>query len=647
MTTPLRVLMIEDSPDDEILVLNALQKGGFEPTHRRVEDRASFVAALSEAPWDVILSDYSMPRFDGLTAFEVCRSTGLDVPFIFVSGHIGEERAVEAMRRGVSDYLRKDNLGRLAAAVHRELQEAASRRQKREMAEALHASEERLQRITQNVPDIIFEYALQPEPHFSFVSSAARTISGFTPEQHLADPGLWLRIVHAEDRALLAELLRTGTLAGRSGGMMRWTTLDGAERWIELHSAPVLDDDQRQIAVEGIVRDITDRKLLEAQFLAAQRMEAIGRLAGGIAHDFNNMLTVIGSYCSLLRRRLSDQEDALSDLGKIESATERSASLVRQLLTFSRRQPRDLRVLDFCAVLTEFAPMFKRLIGEDIQVVIYNAVDKAHLRADRSQLEQVLMNLVVNARDAMPEGGRIAIETDTLDVEELVTGQQLSLRPGRYLRLSVSDTGVGMSQAVQAHIFDPFFTTKAVGTGTGLGLSTVYGIVKQMEGDIWVYSEEGIGTTFKIYLPLAQADALPAGRASGHRDFSGRGTILLVEDETMVREAAERILASHGYTILAAASGEDALQLLLQQERAIDLLLTDLVMPGMNGIDLTRRARARLPDLKVLFTTGFTDVPLEGLDGSGASIELLQKPYGAQNLLEQVQALLTRGIPAP
>jgi hypothetical protein len=640
MNVPLRVLLVEDSEDDALLMLRALRDGGFDPQHLRVDNREAFQQALQEASWDVVLSDYSMPGFDGMAAFELCRASGLELPFLFVSGHIGEERAVEAMRRGASDYLTKDKLGRLAAAVERELRESEIRRQKREMSDALASSEARLQRLAQNAPDIIYEYQLEPGPRFAYVSPAATAIIGYTPQEHYEDPGLWRRIVRAEDRPLLDALLLPTDHGPTTGGIMRWTHRDGDERWVEQRTTPILDEHGRQIGIEGIVRDITDRKQLEAQFLAAQRMEAIGRLAGGIAHDFNNMLTVIAGYCSVLRYKLQSDEARLRDLSRIESATERSASLVRQLLAFSRRQARDLKVLEFGKVLTEFAPMFRRMIGEDIEVELLTSAEPNRVRADRSQMEQVLMNLVVNARDAMPDGGRITLEVETEQVDALVTTRPLSLQPGRYVRLTVSDTGSGMPESVRERIFDPFFTTKDVGKGTGLGLSTVYGIVKQMDGDIWVYSEPGMGTTFKIYLPCVEGDPIPEEAAGLRQPLDGQGTILLVEDEEMVREAAAEILATHGYTIFAAGNGADALRLLARHEREIDLLLTDVVMPNMNGIELSERVRERNPAIRVLYTTGYSDASLPGQCSPNGAAALLQKPFSSQSLLERVREAL-------
>jgi CheY-like chemotaxis protein/two-component sensor histidine kinase len=565
------VLLVEDSEDDALLMLRALRDGGFDPQHLRVDNREAFQQALQEASWDVVLSDYSMPGFDGMAAFELCRASGLEVPFLFVSGHIGEERAVEAMRRGASDYLTKDKLGRLAAAVERELRESEIRRQKREMSDALASSEARLQRLAQNAPDIIYEYQLEPGPRFAYVSPAATAIIGYTPQEHYEDPGLWRRIVRAEDRPLLDALLLP-----------------------------------------------TDH----------------GPTTGGI------MLTVIAGYCSVLRYKLQSDEARLRDLSRIESATERSASLVRQLLAFSRRQARDLKVLEFGKVLTEFAPMFRRMIGEDIEVELLTSAEPNRVRADRSQMEQVLMNLVVNARDAMPDGGRITLEVETEQVDALVTTRPLSLQPGRYVRLTVSDTGSGMPESVRERIFDPFFTTKDVGKGTGLGLSTVYGIVKQMDGDIWVYSEPGMGTTFKIYLPCVEGDPIPEEAAGLRQPLDGQGTILLVEDEEMVREAAAEILATHGYTIFAAGNGADALRLLARHEREIDLLLTDVVMPNMNGIELSERVRERNPAIRVLYTTGYSDASLPGQCSPNGAAALLQKPFSSQSLLERVREAL-------
>jgi len=635
--------MVEDSEDDALLVLRALRQGGFDPQAHRVDTEQAFLSALGEPIWDLVLSDYSMPHFNGLRAFELYKQSGLNTPFMFVSGRIGEERAVEAMRRGVSDYVPKDNLNRLAAAVDRELRDSIVRRQRQEMEAALLFSEERLRRLAQNAPDIIYEYMWEPNPHFAYVSPAARDITGYTPEEHYTDAELWLRIAEEEHRDTLRSLLQPQDEPHHDGAVMRWQHRDGRHRWVEQRTAVVRDEHGRLMGIEGIVRDITERKALEEQLLASQRMEAIGRLAGGIAHDFNNMLTVIGGYCSLLRRKVADQEACLRDVAKIENATDRSASLVSQLLAFSRRQPRNLLLLDFNTTLGQFEPMLRRLIGEDVQVEIRYGEGLPPVRADRSQIEQVVMNLAVNARDAMPQGGRLTIETDLAEVNDLVTVQPLALVAGPYVRLTVSDSGTGMSDDVKARIFDPFFTTKDVGKGTGLGLSTVYGIVKQMDGDIWVYSEPDIGTTFKIYLPSSQGmpqDEQPVAPSS---EPTGHGTILLVEDESLVREAAAEILGAHGYAILSASNGQDALNVIANCERQIDLLLTDLVMPKMNGVELAQRVRELLPDIRVLYTTGYTEASLPGQCSPEGMTDMLPKPFGSKALLQKVHDMLSQG----
>jgi hypothetical protein len=639
METPIRILLVEDSEDDAILLTEMLRSGGFAPSTRRVMDRDALQAALGQGPWDIVLSDYAMPDFDGLTAYRLLRQHDPDTPFIFVSGHIGEERAVEAMQHGVSDYISKDRLARLVPAVERELRDAQGRRQRREMEAALRASEERLRRLTQNAPDIIYEYTLQPRPHFTFVSPAVEGITGYTAEEHYADPELWLKLTHEDDRAALTAWLRQGYPLPSQSEVLRWRHRDGRLRWVEQRLVPIRVEGL-VVAVEGIVRDITDRKELEAQFLAAQRMEAIGRLAGGIAHDFNNMLTVIGSYCSLLRHHVAGDDAGLTSLQRIESATERAASLVRQLLAFGRRQPRELAVLDFSALLDDFAPMLRRMIGEDIRVRIDCEAGLLALRADRSQLEQVLMNLVVNARDAMPDGGQLTLAAAAVTLPSAAAGPATALPPGRYVVLRAADTGVGMSDEVRTRIFDPFFTTKEVGKGTGLGLSTVYGIVRQMDGAVQVQSAPGAGTTFAIYLPAAVGAPRPAPAPQAGQERGGSGHILLVEDEEAVREAAQRILASHGYTIRAASNAAEALQILAGAERVVDLLLTDLVMPNMNGVELARRAREQIPHLKVLFTTGYTEAALPEPGSGPGRTGVLLKPFGSQALLRKVREML-------
>jgi nitrogen-specific signal transduction histidine kinase/ActR/RegA family two-component response regulator len=400
--------------------------------------------------------------------------------------------------------------------------------------------------------------------------------------------------------------------------------------------------------MEGLIVDITDRKMLENQLLQARKMEAVGRLAGGVAHDFNNLLTIIKGYVEMALQRCMDRPDLHGDIRRIENAADRAVNLVRQLLAFSRKQVLRPKILDLNAIVVNLDQLLRRLMNENIEMKTFVSKDVGAIKADPGQIEQVIMNLVVNARDALPGGGRILIETSNVDLDSSYTLDHAVVRPGPYVLLAVTDTGVGMTADTVAHIFEPFYTTKESGRGTGLGLSTVYGIVKQSGGYIWVYSEPGKGTTFKVYLPRVM-DALPSSTATEMPPSTarkGRETILLVEDEPAVRELIQMVLSERGYTVLEALAPEDAERLAGSNGAEIQLLLTDVVMPGISGRDLAKRLTARHPHLRVLYMSGYT-FNVIAQDGTlEEGISFLQKPFTPQVLTEKVREALDRSVSA-
>ncbi|HTZ72884.1 MAG TPA: PAS domain S-box protein [Candidatus Aquilonibacter sp.] len=389
--------------------------------------------------------------------------------------------------------------------------------------------------------------------------------------------------------------------------------------------------------------DVTDRKQLEEQFRQAQKMEAVGRLAGGIAHDFNNLLMVIQGYGDLLIERLHDGDPLRKNVEQIQTASQRATSLTRQLLAFSRKQMLAPKVLHIQAVIADMETILRRLIGEDIVLEAVSPPTLGHVKADRSQIEQVVMNLAINARDAMPRGGRLTIEAANVEIGNDVPHQPTVVAPGRYVMLAVTDNGCGMTEEIRAHIFEPFFTTKEKGKGTGLGLATVYGIVKQSGGYIWVYSEPGIGTTFKIYLPrVDEEEALAAAQeeASAAVNHRGAGVVLLVEDEKGVRELTREYLETSGYTVLEATDGYAALEVAREHQGTIHALITDVVMPGLSGRELGEQIAKLRPEIRVLYMSGYTDQSAfrNGMLDKGA--ELLQKPFGMSTLSTKLREIL-------
>jgi signal transduction histidine kinase len=384
-----------------------------------------------------------------------------------------------------------------------------------------------------------------------------------------------------------------------------------------------------------------ERERAEEGLRQSQRMEAVGQLAGGIAHDFNNVLTAIFGYGSLLASRFAPDAPGREEVEEILQASERAAALTRQLLAFSRRQVLEPVVLSINELIANFEKMLGRLIGEDVNLVTRLDPFLGNVRADRGQLEQVIMNLAVNARDAMPKGGKLTIETANADLDESYAQRHVMVQPGRYVMVAVSDTGTGMDAETQAHIFEPFFTTKEKGKGTGLGLSTAYGIVKQSGGSIWVYSEPGKGTTFKVYLPRVEEAALAAPpRSSDSLPTLGTETILIVEDEPAIRALSRQVLERSGYHVLEAGDGKSALELLRTHPEPIHLLLTDLVMPDMGGTELASRLQDKRPTIRVLFMSGYTDdgVVRNGMLGSGRAF--LQKPFTPAMLVRKIRDVL-------
>lgn len=510
---PLRVLMIEDSEDDAYIVLSELKQGNYDIAFERVDNREALQSNLVARAWDLVISDFAMPQFSGIEALKLVRSSNADIPFIFISGTMGEDVAVAALKDGAQDYLVKNNLKRLVPAVQRELRKA---------------------------------------------------------------------------------------------------------------------DELRQ------------RKRLELHVHLLQKFEAIGRLAGGVAHDFNNLLGVILGQTEMLLERSRD-EGITHGLEMIQQAGERGASLTRQLLAFGRRQVLETKVLDLNTVLTNLENLLRRVIGEDIELEFRTEAKRHTVDADPSQLEQVFMNLAINARDAMPAGGKLTIATENLDLDEAYMDRRVTVKPGHYVQIIVSDTGCGMDEQTQSRIFEPFFTTKEQSKGTGLGLAMVYGIVKQSGGFIWVYSEPGHGTAFKINIPVVEAAAEAAQPIERSGSLPrGSETILVVDDDASLREVTCEILRGGGYTVIEAESPARALQVAESHSSVIDFLLTDVIMPKMNGRELATRLVQARPAMKVLYVSGYADGVVQ--DGPHGPLEeglaFLQKPYTRKQMMLKIREIL-------
>jgi two-component system cell cycle sensor histidine kinase/response regulator CckA len=445
-------------------------------------------------------------------------------------------------------------------------------------------------------------------------------------------------LVAPADRAAFKELTRIA-LAGGSGRLeFDLVGLKGTRRRLETHAVPLRTTGGEVRAALSVTRDVTQHRRLEEQLVQSQKMEAVGRLAGGIAHDFNNLLTGILGYSDILRDGLADDDPLRADADEVKKAADRAASLTRQLLAFSRRQVLRPRVIDLNTIVDEMERMLRPLIGEDVELVTACSAEVGRVEADPGQIEQVIANLVVNARDAMPNGGRLVIATADSDVdEEHARAHVAEMTPGPYVLLSVTDSGVGIEPEALGHLFEPFFTTKDVGKGTGLGLATVYGIVKQSGGYIWVYSEPGRGTSFQIYLPRVERVVEALAEAGAPPVETGNETVLVVEDERLVRNLISEELSRRGYEVLAAANGVDALHLARGHDGRIDVVVSDVVMPEMGGPELTRELIALLPGIRVVYMSGYSELAVTDDIGPWP---LLQKPFNARLLAGKIREVL-------
>jgi signal transduction histidine kinase len=513
MSTPLSVLMVEDSDEDTELAIRELRRGGYNVSFERVDTPQAMSATLENRAWDVVICDFSLPHFSGPDALRLLRGKNLDTPFVYVSGTIGEETAVTALKQGAQDYVMKGSLKRLLPAIQRELKEAEQRREKAQ---------------------------------------------------------------------------------------------------------------------------------LERQVRQLERFEAIGKLAGGIAHDFNNVICAILGWAELGQDEAPNGSGLQDRFRQIRNQAERAAGLTTQLLAFARRQVLQPVKLDVNKSISEMRSFLASGMEEDIEFKIILDPNLDVIQGDASQVGQVIVNLCINARDAMPKAGRLIVETSNVEIDEEFCHRNSYGRPGRYVMLVISDTGIGMDAATIDRLFEPFFTTKDLGKGTGLGLATVYGIVKQHDGFLNVYSEVGKGTTFRVYFPSSMGRVSERERNIATISVTGTETILVVEDHEGIREVANEILSSHGYTTILAADGQEALRLFRQDPTRIDLVILDVAMPGLSEPEAFTQMRAIRPDLPVVFTSGHSSESASLNSNIAAGAVFLQKPYAPKTLGQIVRSTLDR-----
>jgi signal transduction histidine kinase len=635
MTGPLRVLHLEDDPLDAELVRAALSSSGLLCEVTLVSTPSRFERALGEGP-DLVLSDYTIPGFTGLAALRLAKRLRPETPFLFVSGTIGEEAAVEGLLNGAEDCVLKENLNRLGPAMRRAVRAAEERREHRRAEEALAHTRRLLDALVENASALV--YAKDRDRRYVLLNRRAAALLGSTPIELLGRRDEQLGSLSLEGLALRREAEDRVWASGmpleqeepdprpRKGGRNETPPTYLTQRFL------LMGTDGAPYALCAVATDVTQFRRLEAQLRHAQKMEAVGQLAGGVAHDFNNLLTAILGYAQLGLDGLPVAATAERSLREIRKAAERAASVTRQLLTFSRKHGHSPTVFELGARVAEMESLLRRFVGEDVDLRIEPGPEPTFVRADPGHLEQVVLNLALNARDAMPNGGALTIRT-------------FRDAPGVQAVLEVKDTGCGMDEHVQSHLFEPFFTTKEKGKGTGLGLATVYGIVKQAGGTIAVDSEPGKGATFRIHLPAVEDVARPAAAGRPEARVGGTETILLVEDEEQVRGLAREMLTRAGYKVLEAHDGAHALGICETYPQVIHALVSDVVMPQLSGPSLAERTARMRPDMKVLFISGYAP-ELVGSTGERAKIPLLRKPFTAVELLQALRGLFEPGAPA-
>jgi PAS domain S-box-containing protein len=769
---PLRILILEDVPADVEIMERKLREGGVKFTSLLVEAEDAYRDALETFRPDIVFADYTLPSFDGLSALRILRAKSSQLPFIFVSGTIGEEFAMEAAREGATDYVHKDRIARIVPALRRALKVAEERDRRIQAESNLRHAHEKLRHLLDHSPAVLYTlkidggkltpvvvseniqrllgYGVAESSRFEWwleilhpddrdrvlaIVGEGMKGKGYSTEYRIRDKGgayRWIkddnRVVLDEDglpwhsvgvwtditdrmraeesfrksemytRHLLDNLPQRIYLKDRNSVYLscnlhyardlgidpteivgkddyafhpreladayraddKWVMdsctpkdveerycADGKEMWIHTVKVPYLDEKGDVIGVLGVFEDITERRAveeerhrLEEQLRISQKMEAVGTLAGGIAHDFNNALTGIMGFGELMRLRLAGDLKSAEDLDEIMRCAERAANLTRQLLTFARRQVIDPSNFSLGTVVADMMKLIGKLVGEHIEVRTSLGRNVPTINADRGQIEQVIMNLCLNARDAMQKGGTLSVETGDVYLEEEYVRRNPYMKTGRYTLLAVSDTGVGMDEKTRERVFEPFFTTKGPDKGTGLGLAVVYGIVKQHRGFIHLYSEPGSGTVFKVYFPAveAQPDVVPTIR----REEIVRGgteTILLAEDEEAIRSLAERIMREFGYTVLVARNGEEAIEI-FRRNKEIALAVLDVVMPRKGGKEAFEEMYKQNPRLKVIFMSGYSADAIHDSFVLIAGVPFLQKPFGPATLARKIREVL-------
>jgi len=652
LITPLRVLFVEDSEDDMLLLVRQLRQGGYAPAFERVETADGLRSALHRGGWEVIISDYTMPRFSGLEALAITLHLASDVPFLMVSGTVGEEVAVESIKAGAADYLMKQNLIRFVPAVARALRDAAERRAMRRAETVLREQRALLGMIYDNTSDALALHSWDPrEVAWKLLSvnratlQMARALGLEVDEGGLL--GRRLEEVTAalwpsdgvDGEGLVDEFYRAAE-TGRTRTREARLAADGGTVYAELTLIPFFAPEGGTPHVLAVARDITARKRaeaarreFEARLAQSRKMEALGQLAGGVAHDFNNILAGILGFADVIRKSTPDAAAANFSSEIVQAAT-RARDLIRQILMFSRRQPAERRPVRLTEVAREVLRLVRGTVPVAVRIQSRLADDAPYILGDPTQLHQVVMNLCTNAVQAMGEsGGSLEVAVEAVDASAEFARRHPPLREGKCVCLPVIDTGPGMPQAVLDRLFEPFFTTKAPGVGTGLGLSVVHGVVQNHEGAIVVETRPGDGTTFAVFLPAVTAPGRSGKESVMDKPVPAPGRrILFVDDEASIARLAQVMLRSLGHSATTFGKPADGLAALRADPRAFDLVITDLTMPGMTGVDLARGIREVRSDIPIILSSGYADeVPEETLKSLGI-VQVLPKPFQMQAL---------------